>query len=628
MFGRIKASGIPLSTFWLWTNEGVENHGNGKGKPQSDPMWQELVQEIKIAQQAVKAVGANFSLGTNGWTVGPGDNASFFDLEIADKDFKIASINGALGWLPPDPAFGSMTGSRAWVIPWMEDDLSLNGEELWVNRTIEHANLAHGYKSAGLLGLMWRTWETAPQIKALAQAGWDETAGTLTDAQVYGSFCAANFGAATAKECTQLFIKVDGFNSQHKPGTGADGKSKLPRDGQECCGGPMNPANVPDSNLLDISGFESWLPSVTGAANIERATQWVNLFRYHRQSQIVANSSAALNTALQSTIKNNQSAAVSLGVPLAREISRTYTELVTLMLEYMTTPGTLGMLGAHEGANWPAKFGYDANPNDPTSKGTAKSGSITQLAAILEGELPPSSSCTPDLSKAGCFADSNEKRSMPYTVAIHSPGLTQEICASSCKAHGYSWAGVEYSVACFCSHTPPTSAKQPMASCAKMKCDGNRQEDCGGADLLLAFPFTCATPPGPKPRNMSGVIAELLPNASYVGKPRIFQPAERTLVSKAELTAGLVLQATVLSAEPPSGVTLSVCGSGTAQQCTKHPMNVAVDAQTGERHSQVYSTTVRMPTAAAGFDYSISAALTGGASLRTPVEGPTTVTVV
>ena len=86
MFGRIKASGIPLSTFWLWTNEGVENHGNGKGKPQSDPMWQELVQEIKIAQQAVKAVGANFSLGTNGWTVGPGDNASFFDLEIADKD--------------------------------------------------------------------------------------------------------------------------------------------------------------------------------------------------------------------------------------------------------------------------------------------------------------------------------------------------------------------------------------------------------------------------------------------------------------------------------------------------------------------------------------------------------------
>ena len=84
----------------------------------------------------------------------------------------------------------------------------------------------------------------------------------------------------------------------------------------------------------------------------------------------------------------------------------------------------------------------------------------------------------------------------------------------------------------------------------------------------------------------------------------------------------------MLSAQPPSGVTLTVCGSGAAQQCTKHPMSIAVDAQTGERHSQVYTTTVRMPTAAAGFDYSISAALTGGVSLRTPVEGSTTVTVV
>ena len=35
--------------------------------------------EIEIAQKALKAVGANFSLGTNGWCLGPGDNASFFD---------------------------------------------------------------------------------------------------------------------------------------------------------------------------------------------------------------------------------------------------------------------------------------------------------------------------------------------------------------------------------------------------------------------------------------------------------------------------------------------------------------------------------------------------------------------
>ena len=29
MFGRIVAAGIPIDTFWLWTNEGVEDHHNG-----------------------------------------------------------------------------------------------------------------------------------------------------------------------------------------------------------------------------------------------------------------------------------------------------------------------------------------------------------------------------------------------------------------------------------------------------------------------------------------------------------------------------------------------------------------------------------------------------------------------
>lgn len=112
IFGRIVASKQRISTFWLWTTEGVENHGSGKGYPQSNPLWQSLVSEIEIAQHALKLVpDANFSLGTNGWCLGPGDNASFFDKMIPDPTFKISAINGALGWLPPDPAFAQMDGS-------------------------------------------------------------------------------------------------------------------------------------------------------------------------------------------------------------------------------------------------------------------------------------------------------------------------------------------------------------------------------------------------------------------------------------------------------------------------------------------------------------------------------------
>jgi len=172
IFGRIMASGTPISTFWLWTSESVEDHSTGKGYPQSNPLWAKLVDEIKVAQAAAKKVGANFDLGTNGWCLGPGDNASYFDAMIPDPAFKISAINGVLGWIPPDPDFAKVDGSRAWAIPWMEDDKSLASSELWVNRTIAHANIAASYGSSGLLGLMWRTFETSPQIQALAQSGW------------------------------------------------------------------------------------------------------------------------------------------------------------------------------------------------------------------------------------------------------------------------------------------------------------------------------------------------------------------------------------------------------------------------------------------------------------------------
>ena len=123
----------------------MEDHSSGKGYPQSNPLWQDLVEEITTAQLALATVNASFALGTNGWCLGPGDNASFFADAIPDKTFKISSINGVLGWLPPDPAYASIDGERSWVIPWMEDDLALAGAELWVNRTIEHARIAGLY---------------------------------------------------------------------------------------------------------------------------------------------------------------------------------------------------------------------------------------------------------------------------------------------------------------------------------------------------------------------------------------------------------------------------------------------------------------------------------------------------
>lgn len=48
-------------------------------------------------------------------------------------------------------------GNRSWAIPWMEDDLSLNGAELWVNRTLEHAALANKYGTTFLFDKSWHS---------------------------------------------------------------------------------------------------------------------------------------------------------------------------------------------------------------------------------------------------------------------------------------------------------------------------------------------------------------------------------------------------------------------------------------------------------------------------------------
>ncbi len=346
------------------TTEGVEDHGTGRGYPQSNPLWQLLVEEITTAQQALASVNASFALGTNGWCLGPGDNASFFaDVTRKDTSFKISSINGILGWLPPDPAYASVDGERSWVIPWMEDDLALAGAELWVNRTIEHARVAHEYGASGLLGLMWRTWEIAPQIAALGRSAWSVVSksgredNALTDVAVYTDFCSSNFGHETAAECASLFLSLDSFSPSHPPNPFVLGGSKIPRDGQACCGGPMDVVHVPDTNLLDISNFEVWLPKVTGAEQRQRATAWVDQFRYHRMTQLVSNHTYALQSALQTKLVHDEASALAIGVPLAQLVVDSYTSMITFLLGCASTPGTLGMLAAHEGANWPSKFG-------------------------------------------------------------------------------------------------------------------------------------------------------------------------------------------------------------------------------------------------------------------------------
>jgi hypothetical protein len=113
--------------------------------------------------------------------------------------------------------------------------------------------------------------------------------------------------------------------------------------------------------------------------------------------------------------------------------------------------------------------------------------------------LPPSAKCWPT-SQPKCFQD-NEARIMKHTVTISSKSNSYEWCAGECKAAGYTVAGVEYAVACFCDNAMPTAKALPASACAA-KCAANRTEHCGDSYTLNAFEFACAPPPpspGPPP---------------------------------------------------------------------------------------------------------------------------------
>jgi hypothetical protein len=77
IFERIIALGLPLDYYWIWTPEGWG--ARNKKVPVTDPLVAEMLDDFLAADAALKAVahtGANFSLATCGWTLGPMSNRS------------------------------------------------------------------------------------------------------------------------------------------------------------------------------------------------------------------------------------------------------------------------------------------------------------------------------------------------------------------------------------------------------------------------------------------------------------------------------------------------------------------------------------------------------------------------
>lgn len=168
MFRRIVAA-HPLDYYWFWTPEGWT--WRGTTQEQIDA----TIADLRAAIAAAETTGAPFTLATCGWVLGPQQDRALFD-RFLPKQMPMSCINRQVGHAPVEPGFATVQDRPKWAIPWLEDDPALNSPQLWVGRMRKDAADALAYGCTGLLGIHWRTRILGPNVAALAQAAWDQSA--------------------------------------------------------------------------------------------------------------------------------------------------------------------------------------------------------------------------------------------------------------------------------------------------------------------------------------------------------------------------------------------------------------------------------------------------------------------
>lgn len=167
MFRRI-AEAYPVDYYWLWTPEDWTWGGNRPGQLEA------TVRDLQTALAALEDLGHPFTLATCGWVLGPAHNRAALD-EILPGSSPMSCINRQVGHDGVEPAFANVTGRPKWAIPWMENDPNMVGPQPWVGRMRYDAVDARRFGCTGLFGIHWRTRALAPNVAALAAAGWDQS---------------------------------------------------------------------------------------------------------------------------------------------------------------------------------------------------------------------------------------------------------------------------------------------------------------------------------------------------------------------------------------------------------------------------------------------------------------------
>ncbi|KAK0632014.1 hypothetical protein B0T14DRAFT_490452 [Immersiella caudata] len=98
----------------------------------------------------------------------------------------------------------------------------------------------------------------------------------------------------------------------------------------------------------------------------------------------------------------------------------------------------------------------------------------------------------------GCWTDVTG-RTIGAAGYADGEDMTIESCIAYCDTRGFAYAGVEYSVECFCGNTLAPAASHVAASQCSMACSGDATQPCGGPSRLNLFHTTAIIGPQVNP---------------------------------------------------------------------------------------------------------------------------------
>ena len=360
IFTRINKT-HPLDYYWLWTPEGWTWGGADEDQVSS------TMEDLQIALSALEESGAETTLATCGWVLGPPGDRSGFD-RILPKNIPVSCINREVGFAPIETAFMEITGRPAWAIPWMEDDPALISPQFWAGRMRKDALDALNYGCTGLLGIHWRTRILGPNVSALAKAAWDQESWDdlaqrknkrdLPVDDFYLDWASAQFGQNVGKQLAKIFSSLDGAPLYDRESQ-TDRTANLFRTSTWINGpGGIIKHKEGWGNLKHhfdfIEEMEHYRDSIKGAGNLERFDYWLNTFRF---AEATAKFGCTLNNldyiilgyALIFPEENEE---IMLNILEMRiQASREYENMMDLLLQTVNTPGTMGTISNLEQHN-------------------------------------------------------------------------------------------------------------------------------------------------------------------------------------------------------------------------------------------------------------------------------------